>query len=84
MSTAQVRSSFKCLDKCMLTYATHIFITELLVTYIQMFLTIVIVKIMACTEFTLTRLASMAHFNSKSVLTNNTDYSCIIKAVELV
>ena len=63
-------------------YATPIFITEMfrLFTYVQLTLT---VKVMIYTVL-VTRLVFITHLNSKATPTNNTDYSCYKKVVELV
>ena len=56
-----------------------------LVTYVQLFYVIVAVKFwLTQCYLTLIRLVSMMHFNCKAMPTNDTNYSCHIKAVELV
>ena len=66
-------------------YATPIFITEfLIVTYVQLFQTIVTVNIKGYTVLAYVTLVSMMWFNSDATPTNDSNHSCHINAVDLV
>ena len=69
-------------------YATPTFTTDLLnlVTYVYNCLKQLLTKLMAyiVLNITLIGFVSTVHTNAKAMPTNDTDYSCHIKAVELV
>ena len=64
---------------------THLYITEVLhlVTYVQLFMTVKM-KVTAHVVATLLLLGWFLQWTRVNVPTNVTDYSCHIKAVELV